>query len=80
MWFCQPHEKSDNLKPEEKLDLRRLIEDINRAGTPASLVGDIEQLAMTSAQTAQSGRDVILAMSGRNFHGIHEKILAALTR
>ena len=80
VWFCQPHEKADNLKPEEKLDLHRLIKDINDDGTPASLVGDIEQLAVTAAQAAQSGRDVILAMSGRNFHGIHDMILEALRR
>lgn len=78
VWFCQPHEKPDNLPAEERLDLSELIATLNTTGTPAEVIGDIDQLADAVAVAATPGSDVILAMSGRDFHGIHAKVLARL--
>lgn len=78
LWFCQPHEKKDNLPPDEKLDLAGLIDGLRADGTPTELEPDIDALARQVAEAAVSGQDVIVGMSGRNFHGIHAKILAAL--
>ncbi|MEC9073000.1 MAG: UDP-N-acetylmuramate:L-alanyl-gamma-D-glutamyl-meso-diaminopimelate ligase [Myxococcota bacterium] len=78
VWFCQPHEKDDNLPLEQRLDLGELIGHIRDAGTPAELISEIQVLAEHVAVAAQPGRDVILVMSGRNFHGIHDQILERL--
>ena len=78
VWFCQPHEKADSLPPEERLDLAELVEALNATGTSAEVIGDIDQLADTVAAAARPSSDVILAMSGRDFHGIHGKVLARL--
>ena len=78
VWFCRPHEKKDNLPPDERLDMDKLLGDIREGGTPAELVTDIDALARLVAAEAVSGEDVVIAMSGRDFHGVHGKLLAAL--
>jgi len=78
VWFCQPHEKADNLPEAERLDLRELVEALNNSGTSAEVIGDIDQLAAAVAAEARPHEDVILAMSGRDFHGIHGKVLSNL--
>ena len=78
VWFCRPHAKADNLAPRSRLDMDELVDDICQRGTPAELVADIDVLARDVANAAKSGGDVVVAMSGRNFHGIHDKILAHL--
>lgn len=75
--FCRPHDKPDNLAPEQRIDMDRLCADIASRGTPAVMIPDIDELADTAAGHARSG-DVVLAMSGRDFHGIHAKVLARL--
>lgn len=78
VWFCQPHEKADNLSELERLDLAELIQSISDAGTEADVITDIDELADTVAAQARPSADVILAMSGRDFHGIHGKVLTRL--
>jgi UDP-N-acetylmuramate: L-alanyl-gamma-D-glutamyl-meso-diaminopimelate ligase len=78
--FCRPLEKADSLPPEERLDLPRLIADLTAQGTPAELIPEIDELAETAARRAEPGRTVIVGMSGRHFHGVHAKVLAALGR
>ena len=78
VWFCQPHEKADNLSELERLDLSELIQSISDAGTEADVITDIDELADTVAAQARPSADVILAMSGRDFHGIHGKVLTRL--
>jgi UDP-N-acetylmuramate: L-alanyl-gamma-D-glutamyl-meso-diaminopimelate ligase len=78
VWFCSPHTKADGLPEEERLDLPELVEDLISGGTPAETIADIDLLADAVARAAQPGRDVILAMSGRDFHGVHGKLLDRL--
>jgi UDP-N-acetylmuramate: L-alanyl-gamma-D-glutamyl-meso-diaminopimelate ligase len=78
VYFCQPLEKTDNLAPDERLDLNELIESLQSKGTPTFLIPEIDVLTEAVVREARSDRDVILAMSGRDFHGIHAKILQAL--
>jgi UDP-N-acetylmuramate: L-alanyl-gamma-D-glutamyl-meso-diaminopimelate ligase len=75
--FCRPHDKPDNLPPDQRIDMERLCADIAARGTPARLIPDIEDLAEAAAERARPG-DVVLAMSGRDFHGIHARVLARL--
>jgi UDP-N-acetylmuramate: L-alanyl-gamma-D-glutamyl-meso-diaminopimelate ligase len=79
VWFCAPLEKKDNLPPEERLDMDALIDAIRSTGTPVDLDEDIESLCAAVVADARPDADVIVGMSGRNFHGIHGRLLAALT-
>jgi len=78
VYFCSPLEKNDALPPAERLDLGELLQTLLHAGTPSVIIADIDELACAVVDEAEPGRDVILAMSGRDFHGIHEVILGKL--
>ncbi len=75
--FCVPFEKADNLAPEQKIDMAKLVADINARGTPAVIIPKIDALAAAAVEAAKPG-DVILGMSGRDFYGIHQKVLDLL--
>jgi UDP-N-acetylmuramate: L-alanyl-gamma-D-glutamyl-meso-diaminopimelate ligase len=75
--FCRPHDKPDNLPDDQRIDMARLCADIAARGTPATLIPDIDELAAEAARRARPG-DVVLGMSGRDFHGVHAKVLACL--
>jgi UDP-N-acetylmuramate: L-alanyl-gamma-D-glutamyl-meso-diaminopimelate ligase len=77
MLFYKPFEKPDNLAPDERIDMDRLCADISARGTPARMIPDIDALANEAAQVALPG-DVVLGMSGRDFQGIHARVLTAL--
>ncbi|MBM4388806.1 MAG: hypothetical protein FJ088_13780, partial [Deltaproteobacteria bacterium] len=76
--FLKPLEKKDNLSEEEKIDMLQLIDDIRKNSVEAHYIPDVDVLASQAASTARSG-DIILAMSGRDFKGVHGKILEKLT-
>ena len=78
VYFCQPLEKSDNLAPSERLDLQELISNLRDGGTPTELIANIDALTDAVVAEARSNEDVIVAMSGRDFHGIHARLLSAL--
>ncbi|MGM0576999.1 MAG: UDP-N-acetylmuramate--L-alanine ligase [Myxococcota bacterium] len=78
VWFCEPLAKDDGLPPAERLDMDALIGSIRAGGTPARLLVDVDDLADEAAAEARPDRDVIVAMSGRDFHGVHGRILDRL--
>ena len=78
VWFGRPLEKADGLTEEERLDLPRLAADLNQDKTPTSIVYETQALAEAVVTAAQPQQDVIIAMSGRDFDGLHDKILSAL--
>ena len=55
-----------------RLDMAALLARIGRADTPTALIEDIDALTASVVTESRPGEDVILAMSGRNFHGIHD--------
>ncbi|MCA9514607.1 MAG: UDP-N-acetylmuramate dehydrogenase, partial [Myxococcales bacterium] len=69
-----------SLAPEARLDLDELVRTLVAGGTPAEIIRETDALAETVAAEARSGEDVVVAMSGRDFDGVHGKILAALER
>ena len=79
VWFCRPHDKDDGLPLEARLDMGELIASIQGHGTPASMVPSAEVLAQEVAAAAVPGEDAIIAMSGRDFHGIHARLLELLS-
>mgnify|MGYP001356411391 CR=1 FL=1 len=81
VWFCAPLvKKGDKLPPEERLDMAALIEAIRATGTPVGMDEDIASLCAAVTSDAKPNEDVIVGMSGRNFHGIHQQLLDALSR
>jgi UDP-N-acetylmuramate: L-alanyl-gamma-D-glutamyl-meso-diaminopimelate ligase len=78
VWFCRPLDKDDALPLAERLDMDGLVASIRSAGTPTELIADTELLARSVVAAARPGGDVILAMSGRDFHGIHGRLLDLL--
>jgi len=61
----------------ERLDCRRLVEDLGEAGTRAWLESDAAAIVARVAPEVESG-DVLLVMSNGGFGGIHQKFLEAL--
>ena len=76
--FCSPLVKeSDRLRADETLDVVKLVADIAATGIPARYLPDVAEIVDHVAEHANSG-DVVLAMSGRDFRGLHGKLLDRL--
>ena len=76
--LCQPlFKEGDKLTAEETMDAGAVCAAITRLGVPASYIPGVADIVTTIAAEAQPG-DVILAMSGRDFQGLHGALLAAL--
>jgi UDP-N-acetylmuramate: L-alanyl-gamma-D-glutamyl-meso-diaminopimelate ligase len=69
---------SDPLPADQRLDLSQLCQSIVDGGVPATVIPEVGDLAAAVAADARPGQDVVLAMSGRDFEGVHGLILKAL--
>ena len=79
VWFCPPLDKAgDQLAPPERLNMADLVRALRERGTPTEVIADMDALAGAVVAEARPDEDVIVAMSGRDFHGIHAKLLAGL--
>jgi UDP-N-acetylmuramate: L-alanyl-gamma-D-glutamyl-meso-diaminopimelate ligase len=67
----------EKVAPEIRLDPEKLVDEIDRNGTPCRYIPDREELIRFIAQGAKSGDQLIL-MSNGSFDGAHEKLLDAL--
>jgi UDP-N-acetylmuramate: L-alanyl-gamma-D-glutamyl-meso-diaminopimelate ligase len=63
----------------ERVDAKRMAQDIAAAGTPARWMEGPDAIVAVLAQEARPG-DVILGMSNGGFGGFHDKLLKALAR
>ena len=61
------------------LDISKLIENIAAQGKPAFAITDVNEIVRQLGQELRSG-DVVAIMSNGAFGGIHEKLLAELSR
>ncbi len=61
----------------ERLDVARMVSDIEGAGTRATAPGGVDEIVAEVAGEARRG-DVITVLSSGGFGGIHRKLLAAL--
>ncbi|MCO4760413.1 MAG: UDP-N-acetylmuramate dehydrogenase [Myxococcales bacterium] len=76
--FCSPLRKEgDKLREDQLLDVGAMVRVIADGGTPAHYLPDVADIVDLVATEAKPG-DVILAMSGRNFRGLHADLLARL--
>lgn len=78
VYFCSPLAKDDSLSPEETLSLPELMATLTQGGVSVVLDADIPGLARRVVAESRPGQDVIVVMSGRDFHGIHDLLLEGL--
>jgi UDP-N-acetylmuramate: L-alanyl-gamma-D-glutamyl-meso-diaminopimelate ligase len=76
-YFARPFVKEDKLAADEKLDLDRLVQDLQARGVDAEHRPDIPSLAATLADRVPPG-DLVVFMSSSGFEGIHDRLLEAL--
>ena len=65
------------LKPEERLDPKKLVEDITSLGKPTAYLPDVGAI-IDKLKKEVCGGDVVCVFSNGGFGGIHEKLLATL--
>jgi UDP-N-acetylmuramate: L-alanyl-gamma-D-glutamyl-meso-diaminopimelate ligase len=65
------------LKAEERLDPKKLMDDLQAAGKPAAYLPDVDSIVAHLKKEAAGG-DVICVFSNGGFGGIHEKLLATI--
>ena len=75
--FCKPLEKADHLPEAERLSLPEVVATLEGAGIQARVIPEVDDMVDWLRTRVQPG-DVVLGMSGRHFHGLHDKLLAAL--
>jgi UDP-N-acetylmuramate: L-alanyl-gamma-D-glutamyl-meso-diaminopimelate ligase len=68
---------TDTLGPDERLDVERVVGELNARGTAAQQLGDVDAIVRDVAARAASG-DVLAILSNGGFGGIYEKLPAAL--
>ncbi|VVM06801.1 partial UDP-N-acetylmuramate--alanine ligase, partial [Methylacidimicrobium cyclopophantes] len=71
--------RKDQLPDVDRLDPRKVIEDLRRKGKPAFFEPDASAIANHMADLAEQG-DVLAVFSNGGFDGIQEKLAAALRR
>ncbi len=67
----------ERLKPEDRLDPVRLVEDVRQAGRTAEYIADVPGIVRYAVGQARPG-DVVAVLSNGGFGGLHEKLLDAL--
>ena len=75
--LAKPLKKNDKLSPEEQIDVMGIVQSLEKGGTEAYHIPEFEDIVQFVGTNAQPG-DVILAMSGRNFGGIHQPLIDLL--
>jgi UDP-N-acetylmuramate: L-alanyl-gamma-D-glutamyl-meso-diaminopimelate ligase len=68
---------TDALKPEERLDVERVVADLNACGVTAVQLPDVAAILSTIIPKLAAG-DVLAILSNGGFDGIYEKLPAAL--
>ncbi len=68
---------TDALKPEERLDVERVVAELNARGVAAQQLPDVAAIVSSVVPQAAAG-DVVAILSNGGFGGIYEKLPAAL--
>jgi UDP-N-acetylmuramate-alanine ligase len=66
------------LPPEERLDIEKLMAELENKGTPATIGEDVDSLLALALAEARSG-DVFITMSSGSFEGLPHRLYAALS-
>ena len=65
------------LSAEEQIDVEGIVQELRKRGKEAIHIPEFDDIVTYVATHARPG-DIILAMSGRNFGGIHKPLLERL--
>jgi UDP-N-acetylmuramate: L-alanyl-gamma-D-glutamyl-meso-diaminopimelate ligase len=68
---------TDALKPEERLDVERVVAELDARGVAAVQLADVEAIVSEVVPKLVAG-DVVAILSNGGFGGIYEKLPAAL--
>ncbi|MBI3608411.1 MAG: UDP-N-acetylmuramate:L-alanyl-gamma-D-glutamyl-meso-diaminopimelate ligase [Nitrospirae bacterium] len=69
---------AEKLPDAERLDVARLVADLNRRGVHAAVLATADEIVRTIAPQLAPG-DLVCVMSSGGFDGIHSKLLSALS-
>ncbi len=69
----------DAIKPEERLDVDQLVEDLRRRGKRGRKCNNVNEIVKIIVDNAHPG-DVIVVMSNGSFGGLIEKLMEALSK
>jgi UDP-N-acetylmuramate: L-alanyl-gamma-D-glutamyl-meso-diaminopimelate ligase len=78
VFVASPYDQS-KIPEQDQFSSQELIEDLKRAGTPAELMGTVEQGVLQVARQSKSG-DVVAVLSNGGFGGFIGKLLEALSK
>ena len=67
----------EQLAPEERLDPKKLMQQIGSSGKPTAYLPDVDAIVAHVARTTEGGH-VVVVFSNGGFGGIHAKLLARL--
>ncbi len=70
--------RQETSSDEGRIDIPRLVDALRLTGTPADLIADVEAIVDHLAPLLSPG-DVVVGMSGSNFAGFHDRLIARLT-
>lgn len=69
--------KKDNLPPEALISVPKLVQDLCALGSKAHLLPTVDEIVAYLSEHCAPG-DIVLAMSGSSFDGLHHRLAAAL--
>jgi len=69
--------RQDRIAPAERLDLDRIVTELQDLGKQAQLIDDLERIVQYSLATAQAG-DIFILMSNGAFGGLPRRLAAAI--
>ncbi|MFB6351495.1 MAG: UDP-N-acetylmuramate--L-alanine ligase, partial [Bradymonadaceae bacterium] len=75
--ISKPFEKKDSLSDDERIDIDRMVADIEEYGPAPDLIPEVDDIVDFIADQAESG-DIVVGLSGSDFDGLHPKIVEAL--
>lgn len=75
--LAKPLKKNDKLSAEEQIDVEGIVQELRKRGKEALHIPEFDDIVTYVGTHARPG-DIILAMSGRNFGGIHKPLLERL--
>lgn len=75
--IAKPFEKRDDLNDDERIDIERLVADIEALGPDAERIPEVDPIVDRLVDQLEPG-DLVAGLSGSNFGGLHTKLLEAL--
>ncbi len=75
--LSRPFDKKDDLSDDERIDIDKMVADIERLGPYADLIPDVDEIVEWLIARLEPG-DIVAGLSGSDFDGFHGKLADAL--